>query len=138
MSKKNCLCLYVEIVVPTTYELRACCFVRPWGIHSNSSYRIQRVSVHISFFPFYFLIFKKVFEAVVDKIIAGEAIGIFPEGGSHDRAELLPLKAGVTIMALGALQKDPGLDLKLVPVGLNYFHGHKWRSKVGYIDNLAS
>lgn len=28
------------------------------------------------------------------------SIGIFPEGGSHDRPELLPLKAGVTLMAL--------------------------------------
>jgi glycerol-3-phosphate O-acyltransferase/dihydroxyacetone phosphate acyltransferase len=55
------------------------------------------------------------------------SIGIFPEGGSHDRSELLPLKAGVTIMALGALDKAPETKLYIVPCGLNYFHGHKFR-----------
>ena len=67
---------------------------------------------------------------MVDKIGAGEAIGIFPEGGSHDRSDMLPLKAGVTLMALGALEKYPGLDLQIIPCGLNYFNAHKWRSKV--------
>ncbi len=33
----------------------------------------------------------------------GKCIGIFPEGGSHDQMDLLPLKAGICIMALGAL-----------------------------------
>ena len=34
-----------------------------------------------------------------------QCIGIFPEGGSHDRTDLIPLKAGVCIMALGAMAK---------------------------------
>ena len=42
----------------------------------------------------------KVYQAVNDRLNAGECIGIFPEGGSHDRAEMLPLKAGVTIMVV--------------------------------------
>jgi glycerol-3-phosphate O-acyltransferase/dihydroxyacetone phosphate acyltransferase len=36
-------------------------------------------------------------------------------------------------MALGAAAKYPGLPLKIVPIGLNYFSGHRFRSKV-YID----
>jgi len=41
-----------------------------------------------------------VYEAVYNVLHAGGAVGIFPEGGSHDRTTLLPLKAGFTIMAL--------------------------------------
>ena len=33
-----------------------------------------------------------VYNAVFDRLNAGGCIGIFPEGGSHDRTELLPLK----------------------------------------------
>ena len=47
--------------------------------------------------------------------------------------ELLPLKAGVAIMALGALAKYPHMPLRLVPVGLNYFSGHRFRSRV-FVD----
>ncbi|KAI8063930.1 hypothetical protein BC940DRAFT_327244 [Gongronella butleri] len=70
-----------------------------------------------------------VYERVYDELNNGECITIFPEGGSHDRAEMLPLKAGVTIMALGAAAKYPGLDVKIVPCGLNYFHAHRFRSR---------
>ncbi|KAG5654531.1 hypothetical protein H0H81_001172 [Sphagnurus paluster] len=60
----------------------------------------------------------------------GGSIGIFPEeGGSHDRTDLLPLKAGVSIMALGAMANDPNLRVKIVPVGLSYFHAHRFRSR---------
>ncbi|KAK0641180.1 hypothetical protein B0T16DRAFT_210434 [Cercophora newfieldiana] len=71
----------------------------------------------------------KVYEAVFDRLKAGGCVGIFPEGGSHDRTELLPLKAGVAIMALGALAAAPDCGLKIVPVGMNYFHAHKFRSR---------
>ena len=52
----------------------------------------------------------------------------FP-GGSHDRTDLLPLKAGVSIMALGAMANDPNIKVKIVPVGLSYFHAHRFRSR---------
>lgn len=71
----------------------------------------------------------KVYEAVFDRLSAGGAVGIFPEGGSHDRTELLPLKAGVAIMALGALAAAPDSGLKIIPCGMNYFHAHKFRSR---------
>jgi glycerol-3-phosphate O-acyltransferase/dihydroxyacetone phosphate acyltransferase len=78
----------------------------------------------------------------------GGCIGIFPEGsfydvsslticlyrscgvgGSHDRTDLLPLKAGVSMMALGAMANDPNVQVKIVPVGLSYFHAHRFRSR---------
>ena len=71
----------------------------------------------------------EVYENVFDKLSRGGCIGIYPEGGSHDRTELLPLKAGVAIMALGALASNPDCGLKIVPCGMNYFHAHKFRSR---------
>eukprot|EP00164_Ancoracysta_twista_P001547 GFYU01002028.1.p1 GENE.GFYU01002028.1~~GFYU01002028.1.p1 ORF type:complete len:664 (+),score=139.92 GFYU01002028.1:140-2131(+) len=69
--------------------------------------------------------------ASVSRVLGkGGCIGIFPEGGSHDRTELLPLKAGVGIMAFTALEQNRGLDkITILPVGLNYFRGHKFRSR---------
>ncbi|KAI8987852.1 hypothetical protein BDF20DRAFT_904750 [Mycotypha africana] len=71
----------------------------------------------------------KVYKAVHKELNDGGCITIFPEGGSHDRAAMLPLKAGVTLMALGAMAKYDGLDVKIVPCGLNYFHAHRFRSR---------
>ncbi|KAI8988929.1 hypothetical protein BDB01DRAFT_574944 [Pilobolus umbonatus] len=70
-----------------------------------------------------------VYKCVHDELNNGRCITIFPEGGSHDRAEMLPFKAGVTLMALGAMAKYKGLDVKIVPCGLNYFHAHRFRSR---------
>lgn len=70
-----------------------------------------------------------VYDAVFDRVAEGGCIGIFPEGGSHDRTELLPLKAGLAIMALGSLAKNPDCGVSIVPVGMNYFNAHKFRSR---------
>ncbi|KAE8308812.1 hypothetical protein BDV41DRAFT_550150 [Aspergillus transmontanensis] len=70
-----------------------------------------------------------VYEAVFARLNAGGCVGIFPEGGSHDRTNLLPLKAGVALMALGTLADNPDCGLKIVPCGMNYFHAHKFRSR---------
>jgi glycerol-3-phosphate O-acyltransferase/dihydroxyacetone phosphate acyltransferase len=71
----------------------------------------------------------KVYDAVFDRLNHNGAVCIFPEGGSHDRTELLPLKPGVAIMALGSLAANPDSGLKIVPCGMNYFHAHKFRSR---------
>ncbi|KAI8890293.1 hypothetical protein K501DRAFT_237319 [Backusella circina FSU 941] len=70
-----------------------------------------------------------VYEEVHQYLDNNECITIFPEGGSHDRSEMLPLKAGFAVMALGAAAANPSLDIKIVPVGLNYFHPDKFRSR---------
>ena len=62
---------------------------------------------------------------VFEKLKNGGCLGIFPEGGSHDRTDLLPLKAGVSIMALGAMSSNPEITVRIVPVGLSYFHPHQ-------------
>lgn len=58
----------------------------------------------------------------------GRCIGIYPEGDSHDRLDLLPLKPGICIMALGAMDKY-NIPVKLVPCGLNYSKPQRFRSK---------
>lgn len=73
-----------------------------------------------------------VFQSVFKRLADGHAVGIFPEGGSHDRTSLLPLKAGVSIMALGAMCEN-GRPVTVVPVGINYFKGHRFRSRV-FVD----
>ena len=88
---------------------------------------------------------QETYRHVYDCLKLGGGIGIFPEGvalflyyrvgfygrlgGSHDRTDLLPLKAGVSIMALGAMANDPKCQVKIVPVGLSYFHAHRFRSR---------
>ena len=63
-----------------------------------------------------------------ESLSRGNCIGIYPEGGSHDRLELLPLKAGICIMALGAMERHNS-SVKLVPCGFNYYNPQKFRSK---------
>lgn len=72
---------------------------------------------------------KQVYDYVFSHLSNGHCLGIFPEGGSHDRTDLLPLKAGVAIMALGAMSNDPNCNVKIVPCGMNYFNAHKFRSR---------
>ncbi|EGW33417.1 uncharacterized protein SPAPADRAFT_136811 [Spathaspora passalidarum NRRL Y-27907] len=76
-----------------------------------------------------------VFNHVFHHLAQGKVLGIFPEGGSHDRPDLLPLKPGVAIMALGAVSEQIKSNkqvtpINVIPVGLNYFHAHRFRSRV--------
>ena len=71
----------------------------------------------------------KVYTEVWNHLKKGDCIGIFPEGGSHDRSDLLPLKAGVSLMALGAMHQHK-VPVYIVACGLKYFKPHKFRSQV--------
>lgn len=70
---------------------------------------------------------RQVYERVFSHLSGNQCLGIFPEGGSHDRTDLLPLKAGVAIMALGAMENDPNCHVRIIPCGMNYFKPHKFR-----------
>ena len=62
----------------------------------------------------------------------GGAIAIFPEGISHDKPNLQPLKTGAARIALGAVSsgKNPSsLRLEIVPVGLYYTEKTTFRSE---------
>ncbi|MEX1382265.1 lysophospholipid acyltransferase family protein [Lutibacter sp.] len=61
-------------------------------------------------------VFEQCFEFLKDK----KAIQIFAEGEHHNFRSLLPLKKGFARIILGTLQKYPELDIKIIPVGINY------------------
>lgn len=108
------------------------------GIESDTSMLVETVEAAHNYIvpstPVSFQIMEridqqKVYESVLAKLASGGAVCIFPEGGSHDRTDLLPLKVGVSLIAYHALEKD-GLVVPVVPVGLNYFRGHRFRGRV--------
>jgi len=72
------------------------------------------------------------FSTVFEALEAGRAVGVFPEGGSHDQTHFLELKPGVALFSLGGSVKI-GKPVPIVPVGLNYFKGHRFRSRV-FVD----
>ena len=69
------------------------------------------------------------FTEVHSALARGKCLGIFPEGGSHDNTDLLPLKVGTASIAYGLLEKR-GVNVPIVPVGITYFQGHRFRSRV--------
>eukprot|EP00667_Euglena_gracilis_P017682 EG_transcript_18675 len=69
----------------------------------------------------------QMYNEVYNTLKKGRAVGIFPEGGSHDRTSLLPFKSGCAVFALGATQH--GCRPVIIPFGLTYFHGHHFRSR---------
>ncbi|GFE53726.1 glycerol-3-phosphate acyltransferase [Babesia ovis] len=63
------------------------------------------------------------YDAVSTALKYGNSIAIFPEGGSHDRTNLLPLKPGVVLMAIYSLLEGAE-DVVILPVGLAYGDSH--------------
>lgn len=69
------------------------------------------------------------FTAMFDVLAGGGAIGIFPEGLSHDRSELAKLKTGAARLALGGAARAAG-PVRIVPCGLTFIHPKRFRSRV--------
>lgn len=71
------------------------------------------------------------FEACFRVLEQGEAIGIFPEGITHDDPQLKEVKNGTARMALELEHRHGGkLGLRIVPVGLTFSAKEKYRSEV--------
>ena len=70
------------------------------------------------------------FDAMHRVLGQGKAVGIFPEGLSHDEAQLARLKTGAARIALGACAANPGLKIHIIPVGLNYIQPKRFRTRV--------
>jgi len=60
----------------------------------------------------------------------GEALLMFPEANHNLRRRVRPLSKGFTRILFAALEKQPDLDIQLVPVGLNYKHASKFPDQV--------
>ncbi|MCA9528224.1 MAG: 1-acyl-sn-glycerol-3-phosphate acyltransferase [Myxococcales bacterium] len=70
------------------------------------------------------------FEQLFAVLAKGRAMGIFPEGISHDASQLARLKTGAARIALGAARAHPEARFALVPCGLHYVHRRRFRSSV--------
>ncbi len=71
------------------------------------------------------------FEACFRVLERGEAIGIFPEGITHDDLQLKTVKTGAARMALELEHRHAGkLGLQIVPVGLTFSAKEIYRSDV--------
>ncbi|HLL54928.1 MAG TPA: lysophospholipid acyltransferase family protein [Myxococcaceae bacterium] len=68
------------------------------------------------------------FEALFAVLKEQGAFGIFPEGISHSRAELAPMKTGAARIALGAAKQ--GIPVRVVPSGLSYRRRERLRGRV--------
>ncbi len=68
------------------------------------------------------------FASCVDTLAAGDSIAIFPEGRSLPQPYMTSLRTGAARLFFLACKK--GLDVKIVPVGLNYEQGSVFRTPV--------
>tara|TARA_R110001583_G_scaffold61840_1_gene182347 strand:+ start:4211 stop:5263 length:1053 start_codon:yes stop_codon:yes gene_type:complete len=62
----------------------------------------------------------EIFEQCFEFLKNEKAIQIFAEGEHHLKRRVIPLKKGFARIILGTLQKYPDLNIKIVPVGINY------------------
>lgn len=67
--------------------------------------------------------------AAARQLAAGHAMGIFPEGKSHDDNRLALVRSGAARLALQAVAAG-AQGLKIVPVGLHYEQKERFRSAV--------
>ena len=72
---------------------------------------------------------QETFSAATRWLAKGGTIGICPEGISHDRPGLQPIKTGAARIALGAVSTGEVRDLKIVPAGLYYTAKTSFRSE---------
>ncbi len=69
------------------------------------------------------------FEAAFRALERGEAIGIFPEGVTHDDLQIKKIKTGAARMSLEAEARNNfRLGVRVMPIGLNYMDKTRFRS----------
>lgn len=68
--------------------------------------------------------------ALHDALAAGDAVGVFPEGGVADTPEIGALRTGVARMVLDAADAGAVDDLTIVPFGVQYEAPRTWGSDV--------
>jgi glycerol-3-phosphate O-acyltransferase/dihydroxyacetone phosphate acyltransferase len=73
----------------------------------------------------------EMFSQCYELLASGGAVMIFPEGNSVTEQRVRKLKTGAARMALGTRDHcSGGLEVSIVPVGLNYANPHRFQSEV--------
>ncbi len=62
----------------------------------------------------------------------GEAILLFPEANHNIMRRVRPLSKGFTRILFAAFEKDPEIDIQLVPVGINYEKADAFPDRVAF------
>lgn len=70
---------------------------------------------------------ENMFRAAHDALLSGAAVGIFPEGMSHDAPSIVPLRTGAARIALGTRFRL-GRAFPIIPVGLVLRNKEEFRS----------
>ena len=68
-------------------------------------------------------------DTAAQALIAGQAMGIFPEGKSHDAAHVETVRSGAARIAVGAAEGG-AQGVQVVPLGINYEDKERFRSSV--------
>ena len=68
-------------------------------------------------------------DSSIQFLVEGHAVGIFPEGKSHDAVQVEMVRSGVARIAVRAVEQGAS-DLVIVPLGLNYSRKEQFRSSV--------
>jgi 1-acyl-sn-glycerol-3-phosphate acyltransferase len=72
---------------------------------------------------------KEIIEKCVDILTEGKhPITIYPEGNHNLRRSVRPLQKGIARIAFSTLDKNPEVELRICPVGINYSAHKKFRS----------
>lgn len=71
-----------------------------------------------------------VFEKCSKLLNHNESLLMFPEADHNLQRRVRPLSKGFTRILFKALERNPNLDIRLVPVGLNYLYGEDFPDKV--------
>ena len=72
---------------------------------------------------------EETFDRCINSLVAGESVIMFPEGNHGKRYFVRPLKKGLARIGFQAAERSKfELDLKIVPVGLNYSAHTQFRS----------
>jgi 1-acyl-sn-glycerol-3-phosphate acyltransferase len=67
--------------------------------------------------------------AAADYLVRGEAVGIFPEGKSHDQLHVEQVKSGAARIVVAALQRG-AKNLRVIPIAINFERKERFRSAV--------
>lgn len=110
---------------------RADVFTRPWlrrffkMLHMIPIYRLRdgRDSLKYN---------EGVFDSCADLFQGNSQLLLFPEANHNLRRQVRPLSKGFTRILQATLEKYPGLDIRIVPVGINYQQAAGFPDRVCY------
>lgn len=72
-----------------------------------------------------------VFDTCADLLEENQAILMFPEANHNVQRRIRPLSKGFTRILFNALERNPELDIQIVPIGINY------RNSISFPDKVA-